>query len=125
MEDTSITNETIKNLAAMLDDHKAVDTVAIDVKNVNSWTDFFVISTVQSEGHQRGLVKFIHEFLDEHGIESRSSLKRPSGTGWMLIDCGNVVIHLMNSEKREFYDLEKIWYQGEMIYSAESLSKSS
>lgn len=92
-----------------LDDHKGVDTVILDVSEQCSWTDCFVITTVTSLGHLRGLAREIWAELDNIGLTVSNRHKAVGDDGWELIDCGSVVIHLMSQEMRDFYSLEKLW----------------
>ncbi|MCD4681514.1 MAG: ribosome silencing factor [Bacteroidales bacterium] len=96
-------------------DHKGTDTVLINVSEISSWTDYFLISTAMSSGHLRGLVKELRRFLADQNIEIQHKHKRIDDDGWELLDCGNLIIHLMSQEKREFYDLDMLWHGGKKI----------
>lgn len=98
-----------ERIAAFLTDHKGIDTTVVDVTGRCSWADFFVITTVTSLGHLRGLASEIWECLNEEQLEVRNRRKTPGTDGWELIDCGDIVIHLMSAELRAFYSLEKLW----------------
>ncbi|MBI9102794.1 MAG: ribosome silencing factor [Spirochaetales bacterium] len=99
----------------LLEEHKGEDTVVIDVSEQTSWTDGFVITTVNSQGHLRGLVRHLKEFLEENEIFIYNRAKHIEQEGWTLVDCGDFVVHLMNRESRDFYDLEKLWYFGKIL----------
>ncbi|MCF7942977.1 MAG: ribosome silencing factor [Spirochaetia bacterium] len=101
--------------AKMLNDHKGIDTVLIDVSQVSTWTSFFIITTVMSTGHLRGLVKELRNFLADQSVEIFHKHKQIDDNGWELMDCGDFIVHLMSQEKRDFYDLDKLWHQGDMI----------
>lgn len=109
----------------MIDDHKGESTVVIDVREQSSWTSFFIISTVNSVGHLKGLTRQIKNFLREKDVNVLHRHKRIAEDGWELIDCGFMVIHLMSEDMRQFYDLEKLWFSGEVLYQSSSSSKSS
>ena len=96
-------------LKSYLEDHKCADVIVIDMENECSWTDAFVIATVSSVGHLRGVVHQIWDEISSLGMSVVNRHKAPDTSGWELIDCGDVVIHLMSSELREFYNLEKLW----------------
>ncbi len=102
--------------ARFLTDHKGENTVLIDVSEASGWTDYFLITTVRSAGHMRGLVKELRSFLPEHGVALSHGRKGETDEGWELIDCGDMVIHLMSGEFREFYDLENLWFTGKKIH---------
>ncbi len=105
-----------------IDDHNGTDVVVIDIKEQSSWTDYMIIATVNSLGHLKGLVRQLKELLSDNSIDILMRHKQISDDGWELIDCGSYVIHLMNSEMREFYDLDKLWFAGKKVYQS---SKSS
>ncbi len=102
-------------IARKLVEMKAEDVVALDISELNSWTDCFIIATVTSLGHLRGAVRELRSYLSEIEMPMYHKHKQVGEDGWELIDCGDVVIHLMAREIRAFYDLEKLWYQGKRI----------
>lgn len=104
------TEQTVKKLAAMIVDHKGIDVSAMDLRGLNSWTDFFVIATVSSSTHLKGLQKHIKDFAVEHDIEIlRRHRKVASDDEWNLIDMGSIIVHLMTEKARAFYELERLW----------------
>lgn len=106
-------------LGNLLKDFKGEDTVVLDLREANIWTDFFVITTVTSAAHAGGLEKRIYEALDGYGLEEyHTKRKSPDGDEWKLIDLGGIVIHLMSETARNFYSLEKIWYGSKNILEA-------
>ena len=115
-------NNIVLDLAKLLEDHNGENTVVLDIHEQSSWTDYFVIATVTSQTHMRGIVRFVNSFLDDHSIEPLRRRKRVDEEGWTLIDCGAFVVHLMTKENREFYELERLWYAGKKLYHS---SKSS
>lgn len=109
-------DETAKGLAVkvaqFIEDHKGIDTTVIDVSDVSGWADCFIVATVNSLGHLRGMARELWGFLVEQGVSVLNRHKTVSGDGWELIDCGQIVIHLMSADLREFYALEKLWHAG-------------
>ena len=107
--------EKSSKIKAFLLDHKVMDVVIMDLTPECSWTDCFVVGTVTSVAHLRGVVHQIWGLLNELGMEVTNRHKSPGDDGWELIDCGDIVIHLMSSELREFYNLEKLWKKTEEL----------
>ena len=111
--------EGIKNncdkLKAFLEDHRCSDVVIVDMEKECSWTDAFIIATVTSVGHLRGVVHQIWNELIDLGMDVNNRHKSPGSDGWELIDCGDIVIHLMSQELRDFYNLEKLWKATEAL----------
>ncbi len=124
-EDTAKTEELVKELASFIDDHKGEKTTVIDIGEQSSFTDYFIISTITSWAHLKGLFQEIHDFLREYGIRPLHHHKAPHEDSWVLIDCGNFIVHLMDREVREFYELEKLWFQGKKVAYSSKSSKSS
>ncbi len=111
MDVIAISREHAIKIAQLLAEHLAIDTTAIDVGEMSSWTNFFVICTVRSQTHLKGLTEHINEYFHANNIDKLNSFKNSSDQGWVLIDCGTIVIHLMTQEKREFYELENLLNQ--------------
>jgi len=91
-----------------LEDIKAVNPVAIDVTRISSLTDFMVIASGTSNRHIAAMSEHVLEDLKETNI-SGIKIEGQGGDDWVLVDAGDVVIHLMSADAREFYDLESLW----------------
>ena len=103
-------------IARLMEDGKGNDVSLLDISGLNSWTDYFVIVTVNSSAHWQGLYKQIKEYIKENDLEIHvTNRKSPDGDDWNLIDLGAIVVHLMSESARSFYDLEKLWHAGKTI----------
>ena len=91
-----------------LEDIKAVNPIAIDVTRISSLTDFMVIASGTSNRHIAAMSEHVLEDLKETNI-SGIKIEGQGGEDWVLVDAGDVVIHLMSEDAREFYDLESLW----------------
>ena len=101
--------KSLKNkIITTLEDIKAVDPVVIDVKKISSLADFMVIASGTSNRHITAISERIIEGLREEDI-SGIKIEGQAGDDWLLVDAGDVIVHLMSSEAREFYDLESLW----------------
>ena len=121
MADTANSRETAKAIGRFLEEHRGVDTQVLDLAGRSSWTDYFVITTVLSSAHLQGLIRQLYDFLSEASLEPRRRYRQVEETGWLIVDCGDIVIHLMDAEKRKFYDLENLWFQSKNLsYSSKS-----
>ena len=115
MAEKSIKDKALE-LSQIMRDGKGEDVVVLDVAKLNSWTDFFIIVTVNSSAHWRGLQKVAMEYVKENDLQVHLTHRKMSdGDDWNLIDLGPIVIHLMTKEAREFYELEKLWYAAEKL----------
>jgi len=91
-----------------LDDVKGLDIRRIDVRDRTSVTDVMVIASGTSERHIQSLADRVIEWASEKGMKP-IGVEGRDGSDWVLIDLGDVVVHVMLPEKREFYNLEKLW----------------
>ncbi len=111
METSKNTRDAALALGALLRDHKGGSVMVLDVSGSNTWADYFVIATVTSSAHSRGLQKHVYESIKDLGLEIRPARRKlPDGDEWALIDLGDVVVHLMTETARKFYDLERLWF---------------
>ncbi len=96
------------NIEKILDDNKAKDITSINLKNKSYIADYMIIASGTSSRHLQALSEIlVFELkkigLDECRIEGRDS------NDWKLVDANDIIIHIFHPEKREFYDLEKMW----------------
>lgn len=111
--------EIVKAAYKALDDKKAVDIRMIDIEKVSVMADYFVIASGTNINQVKALVDNVDETLGKMGCQ----LKHMEGHGnssWVLMDYGDVIIHIFDEENRLFYDLERIWRDGTIV-EAESL----
>lgn len=91
-----------------LDERKGLDITTIDVQGKSSVTDFMVLATGSSERHVKSLCDYVSENVKEKGFIPLG-MEGETGSDWVLLDLGDVVLHVMTSKAREFYELEKLW----------------
>lgn len=94
--------------AAALDDLKAVDVVTLDVRKQTSITDYMVIATGTSDRHVRSVADHVLEKAREAGYPALGIEGHEYGE-WVLVDLGDVVVHVMRPKTRDFYKLENLW----------------
>jgi ribosome-associated protein len=91
------------------DNKKAEDIVVLDVHELSSVTDYFVIASGTSEPHLRAIVEeIIGKLRDEHGIRPVRTDGSTQGA-WVALDFFDVIVHVMRADTRERYDLEGLW----------------
>jgi len=97
------------SLRGLVQDHKGQDVSILDLRGTCNWTDFFIIATASSKTHIDGLERHIKDYCHENGIDILGCSRKNTEDEWRLIDLGQIIIHLMNQQSREFYDLERLW----------------
>lgn len=108
-------------LSQFLEGAKAQNVQALDVRTSCLWTDFFIVATYNSQGHLMGLLNELGAYLDEKKWGNTSGrAQKKQANEWVLIDLDDVVVHLFSATAREFYELEKLWYQAEKVYTSNS-----
>jgi ribosome-associated protein len=91
-----------------LDEIKAVDVVALDVRRLTSIADSIVIASGTSQRHVQSLADNVLQRAREAGIRPLGVEGEQAGD-WVLVDLGDVIVHVMRPEVRDFYNLEKLW----------------
>jgi ribosome-associated protein len=93
----------------LADNKKAEDIVILDVREVSSVTDYFVIASGSSEPHLRAIVDEIQDKLrDDCDVRARA-VDGSLHTAWVVLDYFDVIVHVMRADVRERYDLETLW----------------
>ena len=93
---------------AALDDAKAEDVVSIDVKDKTSIADHMVVASGRSQRHVGAIADQVEKLLREKGY-GRIKVEGLEQCDWVLVDAGDVIVHLFEPEVRTFYNLEKMW----------------
>jgi|TARA_X000001036_G_C20383898_1_gene685808 ribosome-associated protein len=92
----------------ILDDNKAKNITSIDLKNKSHIADYMVIASGTSSRHLQSLSEILIRELKKLGI-SGCRIEGRNSNEWKLVDAHDVIVHIFHPEKREFYDLEKMW----------------
>ena len=93
---------------------ETLDIKVIKIKDISAIADYFVIATGTSSTHVKALADEVEAQLDEAGI-SVSHVEGYRSNSWILLDYVDVVVHVFSDEAREYYDLERLWQDGEII----------
>ena len=89
-------------------DSKAEDILNLDVKGISSFADQIIIATANSNRHAKSVSEKLVDKLKQDKIHI-IGVDGQVDSGWILVDCGSIVINIMKKEEREFYDLEGLW----------------
>ncbi|MCI5650545.1 MAG: ribosome silencing factor [Fusicatenibacter sp.] len=97
-----------------LEDKKAIDVRILDIEKVSTLADYFLIASGSNRNQVQAMADNVEETLGRQGI-SPKQIEGYQNANWILMDYGDVVIHLFDEENRLFYDLERIWRDGKAI----------
>ena len=87
----------------------AKDVVIIDLREAVSYTDYFVVTSAETERQTRRIVDEVLEKMNEEGYKPRSRRVADEGASWVSLDFLDVVVHVFTDEAREYYRLESLW----------------
>ncbi len=101
-------NDLLKVVLNDLDDLKAANVIPLDVHQATPLTDYMVIATGNSSRHVKAIAdNLVHKMKDRH--QCLYSVEGDLENEWVLVDLGDVVVHIMQQRTRDFYHLEKLW----------------
>ena len=96
------------NIEKILDDNKAKDITTIDLKNKSYIADYMIIASGTSSRHLQSLSEILVSELKKIGLDN-CRIEGKDSNDWKLVDAYDVIVHIFHPEKREFYNLEKMW----------------
>ena len=108
------TIECARKAVDVASEKQATDILLMDIRQVTTFADFFVIMTAESRRQMEALSEDMEEVLKVSGV----ALHHREGTtdsGWLLLDFGDVIVHLFAPEERGFYKLEDLWSTGHQV----------
>lgn len=118
--------EEIKKMASIavsaMEDKKAEDIRVIDISEVSVLADYFLIASGRNRNQLQALADEVEERLCRAGFLMKQS-EGYENANWILLDFGDIIVHLFDQENRLFYDLERIWRDGKQIEPKELLSE--
>lgn len=97
-----------------LDGKKALDLKMIGIRDISVLADYFVLATGTSSTHVKSLADEVEFKLGEAGVQPGHTEGYRSNS-WLLLDYGGVVVHVFTAEARRFYDLDRLWQDGEAV----------
>ncbi len=110
-------DKTLRMILSRLDDMKAEETVTIDLRGKSAFSDYLIVTSGRATRHVGAIAENVAKGLKESGIK-RIHVEGLPNCDWVLIDSGDVVVHVFRPEIREFYNLERLWAQGPSVVKA-------
>jgi len=104
-------DKTLNMVLSRLDDMKAEETVTIDLRGKSAFSDYMIVTSCRANRHVGAIAENVAKGLKETGITNIHIEGLPN-CDWVLIDSGDVIVHIFRPEVREFYNLERLWTQG-------------
>lgn len=102
------TEKLLKIVQDVLDERKGLYITTLDVRNKTTFTDYMVLVTGTSDRHLKSLCDYVAAKCAENGLKPLG-IEGDLGSDWILLDLGDVIVHAMTAQAREFYQLEKLW----------------
>ena len=106
--------ELTKLAVAALEDRKAEDVTVIDISEISPIADYFIIANGTNQNQLQAMRDAADEALYKAGVKVKQIEGKQSST-WILMDYGDIIIHIFSKEDRLFYDLERTWRDGKIV----------
>ena len=106
--------EVLKQIYKSLDEHKGNNIKLIDISGISIMADYFVIASGLNQNHVHALCDYLEEDMHKAGVHY-DHVEGYDAANWVLIDFGDIIVHIFDDASREFYDLEHIWHDGKLI----------
>ena len=108
------TLDLVKKIKAALEDKKAEDITVIDIREVSSIADYFVIANGTNANQLTAMQDAVDEAMYTNGVHAKQ-VEGNNNSTWILMDYQDIIVHLFSKEDRLFYDLERIWKDGKIV----------
>lgn len=110
--------------AAAAGDKKAEDVVVLDLHEISGFTDYFVICSGTSEPQLKAIAEAVRDFAREEKQRKPLNQDGYPASSWVVVDFGDVIVHIFHQESRAFYDLENLWKDAPLIHPEENLGRN-
>ncbi|MCR5404827.1 MAG: ribosome silencing factor [Butyrivibrio sp.] len=114
MSDLAISKKMAALAVDALEDRKGEDVRVIDISNISTLADYFIIAAGTNHNQVQALADNVQEKLGRSGYITKN-VEGYESAHWILLDFGDIIVHVFDSENRLFYDLERIWRDGKQI----------
>ena len=114
----SQTNEMVKLAITALEDKKGEDIRVIDIHEVSVLADYFLIASGSNGNQVQAMADNVEEVLGKAGYPCKQ-VEGYQSANWILMDYGDIIVHVFDKEDRLFYDLERIWRDGKIMEASE------
>ena len=112
--------ETSKKMAALavdaIKDKKGEDVKILDISEISTLADFFIIAGGSNRNQVQAIADNVQEQLGREGFNTKN-IEGYDSANWVLLDFGDIIVHIFDNDNRLYYDLERIWRDGKLIDS--------
>ena len=98
-----------RKIIDLLSDKQAEDVLLLDIRNVATFADYFVIASALSERQMDAILAALDQELAKDGVRPQGR-EGVAASGWVLLDFGDVIVHIFTRQERAYYDLEGLWH---------------
>ena len=99
----------------VVEDKKANDILVLDIREISLLADYFVICTVETSRQLKAIADSIIPAMKNRGLASLGKIEGSLDSGWVLIDFGDIVVHLFSPQQRNLYALDKLWEDAKVV----------
>ena len=103
-----------RNIANALEEKKGEDILLLDLKGIASFTDYFIICNGTTERMLNALADTLLKDLRKE-IKQKGRKEGEAHEGWLIVDYGDVIVHLFSPDQRDYYRLEELWNEGKVL----------
>lgn len=114
-------DEEVKLAISSAAEKKAIDLVALDLRDITSFTEFFVIASGSNQRQVQAIADEISEQMKKRLNRRPIRIEGYASAEWVLLDYGDLVVHLFDKDSREFYDLERLWRDSRRVEIPDSI----
>lgn len=104
----------LKLIKDKLEEKKGLNVVILDISSLSVMADYFVIASGNNTNQVHAMADFVEDELAKNGMKHKA-IEGYNNANWILMDYGDIIIHLFDKESRDFYDLERIWKGGKVL----------
>lgn len=107
--------ELARYIVDLITDQKGENVLLLDIRDISILADYFVIASTTSDRQAKAILDDIRDKVKQNTDTRLLHIEGEATTGWVLMDYGDVVVHLFSEEMRNYYDLEGLWQEGRVI----------
>ncbi len=108
------TIDLVKKIVEALEDKKAEDITVLDIGEVSSIADYFIIANGNNANQLTAMEDAVDEAMYTNGVHQKQ-VEETGNSTWILMDYQDIIVHLFSKEDRQFYDLDRIWRDGKVV----------